>query len=130
MCCQKAGADGWGAGRVNAAGALRFAGVTYGLFGFVLAQEDKRDELLGYLLRAAELLEQDPGCIHYVVGTSDHPDAVWISEVWTDREAHEHSLESDELTALIQQARPLIAGMGEQTELAVHGGKGLPRPPS
>ncbi len=104
--------------------------MTYGLFGFVLAQEDKRDKLLGHLLRAAELLEQDPGCIHYVVGTSDHPDAVWISEVWTDREAHDHSLASDEVTALIQQARPLIAGMGEQTELTVHGGKGLPRQPS
>ncbi|MBW3548677.1 MAG: antibiotic biosynthesis monooxygenase [Actinobacteria bacterium] len=104
--------------------------MTYGLFGFVLSQEDKRDELLGYLLRAAELLEQDPGCIHYLVGTSDHPDAVWISEVWTDREAHEHSLESEEVTALIQHARPLIAGMGEQTELTIHGGKGLPRPPS
>lgn len=110
--------------------ALRFAGVTYGLFGFVLAQEDKRDELLAYLLRAAELLEQDSGCIHYVVGTSDHPEAVWISEVWTDREAHEHSLKSDEVTALIQRAGPLIAGMGEQTELTIHGGKGLPRPPS
>ncbi len=104
--------------------------MTYGLFGFVLAQEDKRDQLLGYLLRAAELLEQDPGCIHYVVGTSDHPDAVWISEVWTDREAHEHSLASEEVTALVQEARPLIAGMGEQTELTIHGGKGLPPRPS
>lgn len=104
--------------------------MTYGLFGSVLAQPGKRDELVGYLLQAAELLEQDHGCIHYVVGTSDHPDAVWISEVWTDRAAHDDSLESPDITALVQQARPLIAAMSERTELTVHGGKGLPREPS
>lgn len=99
--------------------------MTYGLFGKFSAQPGKRDDLVGYLLRAAELLERNPGCIHYVVSTSDEPDAVWVSEVWTDQDAHDASLEPEDVRALIQEARPLIAGMSDQTQLTVHGGKGL-----
>ncbi len=111
-------------------GALRFAGVTYGLFGAVLAQPGTRDELVRHLLQAAKLLEDDPGCVHYVVGTSEHPDAVWISEVWTDQAAHDASLDSDDIRAVVQEARPLIAGVSDQTQLTIHGGKGLGGQPS
>lgn len=100
--------------------------MSYGLFGKFTAQPGQRDELVALLLRAAELLEADPGCLHYAVGTSDEPDAVWVSEVWTDQAAHDASLEPEEIRSLVQQARPLIAGMSDRTELVVHGGKGLP----
>lgn len=99
--------------------------MTYGLFGKFSAVPGRRDELVSYLLRAAELLERDAGCIQYVVSTSDEPDAVWVSEVWTDREAHAAALEPQDVRALIQEARPLIAGVSDRTELTVHGGKGL-----
>lgn len=99
--------------------------MTYGLFGKFSAQPGKRDDLVGYLLRAAELLERNPECLHYVVSTSDEPDAVWVSEVWTGKAAHDASLEPEDIRALIQEARPLIAGMSDQTELRVRGGKGV-----
>lgn len=83
--------------------------------------------MVQYLLQAAALLEANPGCLHYVVSTSDEPDAVWVSEVWLDKAAHDSSLEPEDIRALIQQARPLIAGTSDQTELTVHGGKGVPR---
>jgi quinol monooxygenase YgiN len=102
------------------------AGMTYGLFGKFSAQPGKRDDLVGYLLQAAKLLERNPGCVHYIVSTSDEPEAVWVSEVWTDEAAHDASLEPEDIQALIQEARPLIAGMSDQTQLTVHGGKGLP----
>lgn len=100
--------------------------MTYGLFGKFTAHPGKRDDLLGYLLQAAKLLDRNPGCIHYIVSTSDEPEAVWVSEVWTDEVAHDASLEPEDIQALIQQARPLIAGMSDQTRLTVQGGKGLP----
>lgn len=100
--------------------------MTYGLFVKFSAQAGKRDELVQHLLEAATLLEDSPGCIHYVVSTSDEPDDVWISEVWSNKEAHDTSLEPDDIRALIQRARPLIAGMSDRTELLVRGGKGLP----
>ena len=98
----------------------------YGLLGKFSAQPGKRDELVEHLLRAAELLKTNPGCLHYVVSTSDDPDAVWVWEVWVDNEAHAASLEPEGIRALIQQGRPLIAGMSDQNELIVHGGKGRP----
>jgi len=59
-----------------------------------------------------------------VVSTSSDPDAVYVSEVWTDQVAHDASLETEDIRALIPEARPLITGMSEQTHLTVHGGKG------
>lgn len=100
--------------------------MTYGLFGKFTARPGAREELVAILLQAAAALERDPGCLHYVVSTSEEPEAVWVSEVWTDRAAHDASLEPEHVKALIRRAMPLIAGMSDQTELTVHGGKGLP----
>lgn len=58
---------------------------------------------------AAELFERDQGCLLYVVGTCDEPDAVWVRR--GSIRPHDASLEPDDIRALIQQARPLIAGM-------------------
>jgi quinol monooxygenase YgiN len=102
------------------------ARMTYGVFGKFSAQPGRRDELVTYLLQAAKLLERNPGCIHYIVSTSDEPESVWVCEVWTSVAAHDSSLEPEDIRALIQEARPLIAGMSDQTRLAVQGGKGLP----
>ncbi|MBA2530945.1 MAG: antibiotic biosynthesis monooxygenase [Nocardioidaceae bacterium] len=100
--------------------------MTYGVFGKFSAQSGKRTDLVRYLLQAAELLERNPDCIYYIVSTSDEPAAVWVSEVWTDQAAHDASLEPEDIRALIQEARPLIAGIAGQTQLTVQGGKGLP----
>jgi len=99
--------------------------MTYGLFGNFTAQPGKRDDLVGYLLRAAELLEPNADCIHYIVSTSNEPDVVYVSEIWSDQVAHDASLQPARIRALIEEARPLIAGMSDQTHLTVHGGKGL-----
>ena len=51
---------------------------------------------------------------------------MWVSEVWTSVAAHDASLEPEDIQALIQAARPLITGTSDQTQLTLHGGKGLP----
>ncbi len=99
--------------------------MSYGLLGTFLAQPGRRDDLVEILLEAAAALGRDDGCLHYVISTTEDPDTVWVTEVWTDRAAHDASLEPEDVKALIQRAMPLIAGMGEQTHLTVHGGKGL-----
>lgn len=97
----------------------------YGLFGKFTAQPGKRDELKDILLQAAELLQQNPECIHYLIGTTDQPDDVWVIETWESKEAHDKSLEPENIRTLIKTAMPLIASMPEQTELDTHGGKGI-----
>lgn len=101
--------------------------MTYGLVGKFTAQPGARDDLRDLLLEAARLLAANPQCLQYLVGTAaEDADGVWVTELWTDRAAHAASLEPAEIRAVIQQARPLIAGMSDRTELDVHGGKGLP----
>ena len=99
--------------------------MAYGLFSRLTAQSGKRDDLAGYLLRAAELLAPDPDCLHYLVATSAGSDVVCVYETWTDQRAHDASLERDDIRQLIQAATPSIAGPPEQTRLTVLGGKGV-----
>ena len=97
----------------------------YGLFGSFIAKEGMRDELLHILLEASDLLKQNTGCIHYVISTSDDANTVWVFETWTNKNAHDTSLEPEDVRMLIHKAMPLIESMGNQTELSVNGGKGI-----
>lgn len=99
--------------------------MTYGLFGSFIAAPGRRDELVGHLLQAAQLMENNPSCLLYLVATTEQPDEVAVTEVWTDEGAHDASLQDEGVPELIAQARPVIAGMGGQTRLSVRGGKGL-----
>ena len=104
------------------------AGMTrFGLVGSFRAQSGQGDALADLLLRAAEALDANGDCELYVISRSPHDaDAVWVTEVWTSRDAHRASLEDDRVQELITRARPLIAGLGERFELSPVGGKGLP----
>ncbi len=97
----------------------------YGLFGKFVAQSGKRDELIVILLQAAELLQQNKECLSYIVGRADNPNDVWVSELWENKEAHDASLEPEDIRELIMTARPLIAEMPDGTEFQALGGKGL-----
>ena len=97
----------------------------YGLFGKFDAQDGKRDQLIDILLQAAELLQRNNECIEYIVGKSSKPNEVWISELWTSKEAHDSSLEPEDIRTLIMSARPYIADMPEGTEYYSLGGKGI-----
>jgi quinol monooxygenase YgiN len=99
----------------------------FGLHGRLLAQPGKGDELEAILLEAAEALDAEDDCLLYVVSRQpDDPEAVWVTEAWTSREAHRASLEDEATRALIQRAMPLIAELPERSiELRPVGGKGL-----
>ena len=98
-----------------------------GLHGKMVAKPGMGDALASILLRAAEVLADDPGCELYVIHRSDdEPDSVWVSEVWVDKDAHRASLETPETRAMIEQATPLIAEIPGGTETKPVGGKGLP----
>lgn len=97
----------------------------YGLFGKFIATEGERDNLANILLEASNLLKENNDCIHYLVGKSEDDAEVWVSEVWSSKEAHDNSLNPDNIRSLIMTARPLIHAMPEGTEYDVLGGKGL-----
>jgi len=95
----------------------------YGLIGQMKAAPGKRDELVAIL---AEDTQGMPGCLSYIVAkdTTD-ADALWITEVWTDKDSHAASLKLPSVQAAIAKGRPIIAGFGHRFETAPVGGVGL-----
>ncbi len=99
----------------------------FGLIGKMTAVAGRRDELAAILLEGTEAM---PGCLSYVVAADPaEPDALWITEVWENRESHQASLALPAVQAAIARGRPLIAGMSHRVETLPLGGYGLPTAP-
>jgi len=97
----------------------------FGMHGYFKAQPGKGGELAAILLEAADALRADASCLLYVVSRGEDEDTIWVSEAWTDREAHDASLRAPGVPETIARARPLIAGMDGRAEFTPLGGKGL-----
>ncbi|BAK65853.1 hypothetical protein SLG_11780 [Sphingobium sp. SYK-6] len=96
----------------RAASAAAEAG--YGLIGQMKAQPGKRDELIAILGEGTGAM---PGNIAYIIGADlADADGIWITELWTDRQAHAASLQLSAVQEAIRKGRPLIAGMGVRVE--------------
>jgi quinol monooxygenase YgiN len=95
----------------------------YGLIGQMKAAPGKRDELVAIL---SESTQGMPGCLSYVVAQdAADADALWITEVWTDKDSHTASLKLPAVQAAIAKARPIIAGFGHRFETTPISGVGL-----
>lgn len=95
----------------------------YGLIGQMKAAPGKRDELVAILKEGTGAM---PGCLSYILALDpSDADAVWITEVWTDKDAHAASLKLPAVQAAIAKARPIIAGFGHRFETTPVGGVGL-----
>ena len=78
----------------------------FGLIGHIKVQPGRRAELAAILTEGSSEL---PGCLSYVVAEDlADPDGLWVTEVWTDRTAHQASLELPAVRAAILRGRPLI----------------------
>ncbi len=97
----------------------------FAMYGKMTAHPGKRDELAQLLLEASRGLGDVDECELYIINVSvDDPDVIWVTELWRDADAHARSLQNEGVLALIQRARPLIAGI-ETIRLKPVGGKGL-----
>ncbi|MFB9273691.1 putative quinol monooxygenase [Cohnella cellulosilytica] len=95
------------------------------MFGQLIARPGQRGELAKLMLESAATLQEMEGCIYYIISESvDEPDALWISELWESEEAHAASLKNENVLAVIQRCRPLIAGVNP-VKLRLLGGKGI-----
>lgn len=113
---------------VTVAGAVSLADAQenkamYGLISQMKAAPGKRDELVAIL---SESTEGMPGGLSYIVAKdAADADALWITEVWTDKDSHAASLKLPAVQAAIAKARPIIAGFGHRFETVPIGGVGL-----
>jgi quinol monooxygenase YgiN len=100
----------------------------YGYSGKMTTRPGQRDAVAALLLRGVDGLKE-LGCEMYMVSVSPgHPDAVFVTEIWTSREAHRASLQLPAVKAAIAEAMPMLTGEFESVELSVLGGLGVPEP--
>ena len=97
----------------------------YGLIGKMTAIPGKRDELARAMLDGTQAM---PGCLSYVIAHDPvDADALWITEVWANKELHTASLTLPAVKEAIATGRPLIAGFSNRVETTPIGGYGLTR---
>ncbi|MCC5915204.1 MAG: antibiotic biosynthesis monooxygenase [Balneolaceae bacterium] len=95
----------------------------YGLIGKMMAKAGHREKLIQILLKGTADM---PGCLSYIISKdSEDEDALWITEVWDDKESHGASLSQPSVQEAIKEGRSLIAGFGERIETEPVGGYGL-----
>ena len=86
----------------------------YGLIGQMIAKPGQRAALAAILTEGTYAMPDNFG---YLVGEdSANPDALWIVEIWRDKEAHAASLTLPAVQAAIARGRPLIASFGTRVE--------------
>ncbi|MFP5072969.1 putative quinol monooxygenase [Pseudonocardia nantongensis] len=92
----------------------------------MVAVEGQGHELATALLRVADGMAAQPGCQAYVVNAApDEPDAVWVTEVWSDAAASDAALERDLGEAGLGAVLELLAQPPEYIEVTPLGGPGL-----
>ena len=62
------------------------------------------------------------------VNKAEEPDGIWVSTVWTSRDAHDATLQRDDVRAAISDATRFLSDTPpQQIFLTPVGGKGLPK---
>ena len=87
----------------------------FGTIGRIKAIAGKREVHAGILASGSGEM---PGCISYVVAEDlADADALWVTEIWESKEAHQASLSLPAVREAIGKGRPLIASFdsGAQT---------------
>ncbi|MBX9450134.1 MAG: antibiotic biosynthesis monooxygenase [Taibaiella sp.] len=97
------------------------------LQGKLRAQPGHHATLTDILLQAARVVEQLRGCNLYAVSHQEgNREDVFITEIWSSKDAHDLSLEDEEVRKLIRKAMPLLASIPEEgLALNVLGGHGV-----
>ncbi len=95
----------------------------FGLHVQIDATPGNGDKLEALLREAGEAMRDNGHCLLYLVSRSPEPsDRVFVTELWTSREAHDASLQDERTREQIARGRPLIAAFRSE-ELRPVGGK-------
>ena len=94
------------------------------MHGSFKAHPGQGEALAAILLEAADALRANDACLLYVVSRED-AETIWVTEAWTDRAAHDASLDDPAAKDQIARAMPLIAGIENRAEFEPLGGKGV-----
>jgi quinol monooxygenase YgiN len=88
----------------------------------MIVKPDKRDELIQRLNESIEQLKRIPGCIYYLISTTEEPDVVWVAELWDSKEAKDGVATSPETAKVMKELMPLVVSVTDRTGMTVVAG--------
>jgi quinol monooxygenase YgiN len=98
--------------------------MNYVLINKMTTKPGKRQEVIDIMIKAGKIFDENPSCLIYLLGASkDDPNAIWVQDIWTNKEAHETAMQTDDMSAYIKAAMSLLEDMPEQFEVEPMGGK-------
>lgn len=82
----------------------------FAVYGRMTTQPGRRDEVADLIRESARAGGDASGLIAYsVIATLDEPDTIWVTELWTDKAAHDTTTHSEPVRKVTQQLSALLA---------------------
>lgn len=86
----------------------------FSVYGRMVALPGRREELIAVLLAGFRAGGADSGLLDYSISTvPDDPDAIWLTQLWTDKTAHDTTTRSEPVAAASRQVPALLAAPPE-----------------
>jgi quinol monooxygenase YgiN len=96
----------------------------YGMYVKFITHDRKREKLAHTFLQVAQMMNTVTGCELYVINQSvEDENAIWVTEVWSSKEAHQASLSMEGNKDYIMASLSLIKQV--EKELQPLGGHGI-----
>lgn len=82
----------------------------FGVCGKMTAQPGRRDEVVELIQASVHAGGDASGLISYsVIATLEEPDTIWVTELWTDKTAHDTMTRSEPVRTVTEQLLSLLA---------------------
>lgn len=102
----------------------------HGLIDVLTCAPEDQDKLFDLITHIAKHLESIDECLYFIVSKEvDNPTKVWVTELWTSKQAHDDSLADagQNLLDIIHEAMSLVTDERQRATLIPILGKGIPR---
>ncbi len=100
----------------------------YALCGKIVATNGNREVLTSIMRKASNHVSKMDACQLYPLFEDvDDKNTLWITELWTNKEAHDRSLQEPAVRATIGEAKPYLDFGMSQARLTPLFGVGMPR---
>jgi quinol monooxygenase YgiN len=90
------------------------SGDMFSVYGRMTALPGRRDALSAVLLDGFRAGGDASGLLGYGINTAfEDPDTIWLTQLWTDKEAHDATTRSEPVAAVSRRVPPLLVRQPE-----------------
>lgn len=82
----------------------------FSVYGRMTALPGRREEAIALIKDGVRAGGDDTGLLTYSINTAfDDPDTIWVTELWTDKEAHDATTRSEPVATVTKRLLGILA---------------------